>query len=327
MPASLIDPLCTMPLAFVDVETSGASAQFGHRVIEIGIVRVEGGRVVQEYQQLLDPQRRISAGVVALTGITQEMVTGQPTFADAFARICALMQGAAVVGHNVRFDLSFLSNEFRRARSDLTSALGAAQVLDTVRIARRRFGRGGNGLGNLASRLGISPTARHRALADAVTTHQVFEKLLEPVGGWNCCLCDAIVQQGGPMGLMPASSRESELPLEIQEALEQRGQVLLDYLDAREQRTQRIVEPIEVRRFRGELVLVAHCQLRNDRRTFKLERIVSVLRPLLTAPAITLPEMPSLFSAPAEECFQASPTISNRQSVPTHDTPSNSESQ
>ena len=50
------------------------------------------------------------------------------------------------------------------------------------------------------------------------------------------------------------------------------------YLDVRENRTQRIIEPLELRRFRQEMVLVAHCRLRNDRRNFKLDRIVELKR-------------------------------------------------
>jgi predicted DNA-binding transcriptional regulator YafY len=80
------------------------------------------------------------------------------------------------------------------------------------------------------------------------------------------------------MGLLPAGPRRSLLPLELEEALEQRSPVTLEYLDANQNRTRRIIQPIEVRRFRGELVLVAHCQLRNDRRYFKLERIVQLTR-------------------------------------------------
>ena len=80
MSFSLIQPLFDTPIAVLDVETTGASADFGHRVIELGIVRLEGGRVVAEYQQLIDPERRISPGVTALTGISQAMVTGQPRF-------------------------------------------------------------------------------------------------------------------------------------------------------------------------------------------------------------------------------------------------------
>ena len=280
MPISLIQCLRETPLAFVDVETTGASADFGHRVIEIGICRIEGGRVVAEYDQLIDPQRRISPGVTALTGISPAMVAGKPTFRDQFPAMLPLLQGAIVLGHNVRFDLSFLRREFRRAGTELSHALGdSVHVLDTVRIARRRFGRGGNALQSLAPRLGYQPTTAHRALADAQTTAFVFEKLMEPVGGWSCCVCDAIKEQGGPMGLMPANPRESLLPLELEEALEQQSAVLMEYLDARQARTHRLVQPLSVRRANGELLLIAHCHMRNDRRTFKLDRIVQLRRP------------------------------------------------
>src|SRR5688572_6828281 len=92
MPISLVQCLRDTPLAFVDVETTGASADFGHRVIEIGVCRVEGGRVVAEYDQLIDPQRKISAGVTALTGISQSMVAGKPTFTEQFPRLLPLLQ-------------------------------------------------------------------------------------------------------------------------------------------------------------------------------------------------------------------------------------------
>jgi DNA polymerase III epsilon subunit family exonuclease len=278
MSFSLLQPLRDLPFAFVDVETTGASADFGHRVIEIGIARVEAGRIVAQYQQLLDPQRRISAGVTALTGISQSMVEGQPTFQIECPKMLDLMRGAVVVGHNVRFDLGFLRKEFRRSGHEIVEAIGDVPVLDTVRIARRRFGRGGNGLQALAPRLGVYPTIAHRALADVLTTVGVFEKLLEPLGCWNLPLCDALLAQGGKMGLLPANPRESLLPLELEEALEMRKPVMLEYLDAREARTHRVIQPLHVRRVKGELMLVAHCQMRGAQRTFKLERIVQLTR-------------------------------------------------
>ena len=296
MAVSLIHKLREVPLAFVDVETTGASTDFGHRVIEIGICRVEGGRSVAEYQQLVDPQRSVGPGIVALTGITNEMVAGQPLFRDILPRVIELMSGCVVIGHNIRFDLSFLTGEFRRCRRPINECLGDCRhVLDTVRIARRRFGRGGNGLQRLAPRLGVMPTTAHRALADAVTTFGVFEKLMEPAGGWEMMLCDAIGQQGGPMGLLPASPRESLLPLELQEALEQKAKVLMEYVDGDEQRTERIIEPLQVRKFKGELQLVAHCHLRNERRNFKLERIVQLKR-MDPESAVPAPVQLSLFS-------------------------------
>ncbi len=271
---SLIKPLREIPVAFVDVETTGASADYGDRVTELGIVRIEAGRIVGEYQQLVDPERRISPGVVALTGITQEMVTGQPRFGDQLPAALAMLRGAAVVGHNVRFDLSFLNREFRRAGSDLCGELGDAPVFDTVRIARRQFGRSGNGLQRFAPRLGIQPSGAHRALADAQTTAAVFEKLLIPLGHYEMPLCDVFMAQGGPMGLLPANAREAALPIELQDALDQRRPVRMTYVDGRGKETIRSIDPIRVRRTGGELILLAHCHLRGEQRTFKVDRIV-----------------------------------------------------
>lgn len=278
MSISLLQTLRQTPIAFVDVETSGASAGFGDRVIEVGIVRVEEGKTVAEYEQLIDPQRSISVGVSALTGISQKMVTGQPTFAAQFETMLPLLRGAVVIGHNIRFDLSFLASEFRRCQRDIVADLQSNHVLDTVRIARRLFGRGGNGLQSLCRRLGYVPDVAHRALPDAITTLRVFESMIENIGGWEMQLCDAIVHQGGPMGLVGQSERQSVLPLELEEALEQGLPVMMEYMDASLRRTQRVIKPLEVRRFKGELILVAHCELRNDRRNFKIERIVRLDR-------------------------------------------------
>ncbi|MGH7180213.1 MAG: exonuclease domain-containing protein [Tepidisphaeraceae bacterium] len=277
MGLSLLDRLLDLPVAVVDVETTGASADLGERVVEIGVVRYERGAKVSEYQQLIDPKRRIAPGVSALTGITQNMLDGRPTFDEQLPAMVQAMSGAVIVGHNVGFDLSFLAREFARCGQGIESALNRAPVLDTVRMARRRFGRGGNGLQQLAARLGIEADGAHRALADARTTGALLELLLEPIGGWSVSLVDAIASQGGPISLTPTPGR-SQLPLELEEALEQRMTVTMEYLDARANRTQRVIEPLHVRRRNGELILVAHCRLRDGPRTFKLERIVRVAK-------------------------------------------------
>ena len=96
---SLLQPLLDLPIAVVDTETTGASAAFGHKVIEIGIVRIERGQTVARYEQLIDPGRRISPGVTFLTGISQEMVDGQPKFKYQLPEIIKLFEGAAILGH------------------------------------------------------------------------------------------------------------------------------------------------------------------------------------------------------------------------------------
>ena len=281
-PPSLLSCLRTLPVAVVDVETTGASPRWGDRITEIGIVRYEAGQVTRRWEALVDPKRPISPGVQALTGITQEMVDGQPVFAQRVEEITGMLRGAVVVGHNIRFDLGFLASEFRRAKTTLTAALSnpdPPHVLDTVRIARRRFGRGGNSLQILSRRLGVVPTVAHRALPDAETTGQVLERLLEPQGGFGCLLCDALAAQGGTLKLeaRPVNDLE-DLPMEILDAIEAGGTVKMVYLDAHSRQSERLVLPVRLRRFRGTATLVAHCQLRNEQRTFKLDRIVSLNR-------------------------------------------------
>ncbi|HEX3357851.1 MAG TPA: exonuclease domain-containing protein [Tepidisphaeraceae bacterium] len=298
MSFSLLQKLCDIPLVFIDVETTGATAEFGDRIIEVGIVRIEGCKRVAEYAQLVDPQRRISPGVCVLTGISQAMVTGQPTFQQILPQVLKLMRGAAVLGHNVRFDLSFLNKEFRRAGMEMEGAFENPPVFDTVRIARMRFGRGGNGLQRLAPRLGIQPVAAHRALADAQTTHLVFEKLIEPVGGWQICIADTIREQGGPIHLLP-ESRESLLPLALEEALDQSLPVMMEYIDAKQNRTNRVVRPLKIHRRNGEMILIAHCELRNGERTFKIARIVRLERVGAVAEGIIDAMLPGdLFNSP-----------------------------
>lgn len=305
--------LRNVPIAVVDTETTGASAAFGHKIIEIGVVRIANGREVARYEQLIDPKRRITAGVTAFTGITQAMVEGQPKFADQLDVLIGMLSGAAILGHNIRFDLSFLAAEFRRAKLDIKECLGEIPVLDTVRIARRRFGRGGNALPILSRRLGVDPIRSHRALADAITTAAVFEKLLEPMGGYECALCDCLEHQGGAIDLArPASARV--LPLELEEALEANRPVLLEYVDGFGIRTERIVQPLHVRRRMGQLMLIAHCALRNDQRTFKLDRVVRMVQmdmaPLVVPPKVRKRGGARIYDAPmgaAQICDEPNP--------------------
>ncbi len=309
---SLIDPLRNVPLAVFDVETTGACPRWGDRIIEIGIVRYEHGQPVARYEALVDPRRPIAAGVTALTGISQAMVAGRPTFQERLAEILPLLSGAVLVGHNVRFDLAFLIAELRRTGLSLAEAVSCVpptqppvpgfleslfpepepgvglpvslpdrpaalpHVLDTVRIARRRFGRGGNALQRLSRRFGIYPAVAHRALADAEATGLVLERLLEPLGGFGAMLVDVMQAQGGALRLEKLQSEPEPLPIEIFDAIEARRPVRMIYLDREARRTERIITPVHIRRRRGTAALVAHCQLRNEQRTFKLDRIVTL---------------------------------------------------
>src|SRR5690349_61136 len=98
------------PVVFVDVETTGTSARFG-KVIEIGAIRVEGGRVVDEMDTLVDPGAPLPRFTISLTGITDDDMAGAPSFREVAGRLYELLKGAVLVAHNVYFDYGFIKAE------------------------------------------------------------------------------------------------------------------------------------------------------------------------------------------------------------------------
>ncbi len=159
-------------LAIVDLETTGITAT-GDRITEIGIVRVENGVVVEEWQSLVNPQCSIPAEIQALTGITNAMVADAPTFAQLAREILARLDGCVFVAHNARFDYGFIKNAFRRVEMPFT-----ADVLCTVRLSRRLYPEyPSHSLDALIARHRLHGNDRHRALGDARITWQALEAM------------------------------------------------------------------------------------------------------------------------------------------------------
>ena len=159
-------------VAFVDLETTGTSA-IGDRVTEVGIVRVVDDEVVEEWSTLVDPERSIPPDIQVLTGITNEMVRGAPTFAQIRHEVLGRLEGHLFVAHNARFDYGFLKNEFARLEMAFS-----AEVLCTVRLSRKLYPEAsGHSLDALIARHGLvdpldavdpsARTGRHSALGDA----------------------------------------------------------------------------------------------------------------------------------------------------------------
>lgn len=275
---SLLDQLRNLRLAFLDVETTGASPGMGDRITEVGIRLIEGGHVVEDYQQLVNPLRRIPSSIVELTGITQDMVDDAPTFEDVADAIAERLTRAVVIGHNVRFDLGFIKAEFDRTSICFDQLIDCSTVIDTVRLARKAFGRRGNGLQRLAQRLNIEVTAAHRALADSITTAKLFEIILEPHGGYDLLLANVIALQGGACRYFGKSASPEPVPAELEDAIRNGHHVRMIYLDTQNNRTERVVIPLEVRMVRKARCVAAFCTLHQERRTFELGRIVALTR-------------------------------------------------
>jgi DNA polymerase III subunit epsilon len=161
----------------VDVETTGASAQRGHRVTEVALLRVRGdGTRVAAFTSLVNPERPIPPFISALTNITWDMVAEAPRFAELAARIRELVEGAVFVAHNAGFDWRFLSGELERGGGAPLSG----RSLCTVRLARRVVPEiPSRSLDALSMYFGIENSARHRAWGDAQATAVVLGRLLD----------------------------------------------------------------------------------------------------------------------------------------------------
>ncbi len=158
------------PLAFVDLETTGATSS-ADRITEIGIVTVDADGAVAEWQQLVNPGVPIAPFIENLTGISNRMVASAPPFAAVADETLRRLQGRLFVAHNARFDHGFLKHEFKRAGVHFKGP-----ALCTVKLSRALYPEHQrHSLDALIERHGLRAAARHRALADAQLIHQFWQ--------------------------------------------------------------------------------------------------------------------------------------------------------
>ncbi|MCY0387800.1 exonuclease domain-containing protein [Robbsia sp. Bb-Pol-6] len=159
------------PMVFVDLETTG-SDPLKDRITEIGLVEV-GPEGLREWTMMVDPGQPIPPFIEQLTGISNAMVRGQPSFASLAPALAAQLEGKLFIAHNARFDYGFLKSEFKRAGLRFR-----ADVLCTVRLSRTLFPTARkHGLDALIERFALVPRGRHRALADADLLWQFWQHL------------------------------------------------------------------------------------------------------------------------------------------------------
>lgn len=175
-PAVPARPLREEHFVVVDVETTGGTPTRGHRVTEVAAVRVSGGRIVDTFCSLVNPERPIPRMITSLTGISNDMVAEQPRFAQVARQVSEAVEGCVFVAHNAGFDWRFLSHELSLA----TGMTLSGRQLCTVRLARRLLPQlPSRSLDGLASWFGLEIEHRHRALDDAVATAKVLVRMLD----------------------------------------------------------------------------------------------------------------------------------------------------
>jgi DNA polymerase-3 subunit epsilon len=168
--------LAELTYTVFDTETTGLNPTAGDCIISIGAVRIVNGRLLRDeyFDQLIDPQRPIPADSTQVHGITDEMVKDQPAIAEVLPAFERFAQGTILVAHNAAFDMRMLQMTERTTGVKLTNP-----VLDTLLLsAVLHPAHQNHNLRTIAGRMGIQVHGRHTALGDAMTTAQIFLKLL-----------------------------------------------------------------------------------------------------------------------------------------------------
>jgi DNA polymerase-3 subunit epsilon len=162
----------------VDLETTGTGPSRGDRITEAAAVLVSRNTVRPLFHSLVNPQQPIPYFITQLTGISDAMVAGAPTFNDIAGELAGHLAGRVFVAHNAQFDWGFLQAEFGRIAPGGLEAIVETKLC-TVRLARRILRHlPRRNLDAVCAYYGISIEGRHRALGDAVATAEVLKRLL-----------------------------------------------------------------------------------------------------------------------------------------------------
>ena len=152
----------------LDLETTGLVPNVDS-IVEIGAVKFRNERVLDTFQTLVNPYRELPRFVQRLTGIEQKSLDKAPPFAAVSEDLIDFVGNLPIVGHNIAFDLAFLSKHGVPLNSESYDTWDLAAVLLPGNLEYS--------LQKLAADIGYVPSKAHRALADAQATHKVFVAL------------------------------------------------------------------------------------------------------------------------------------------------------
>lgn len=150
----------------------------GGRITEIGALRVEDGKVVGEFKQLVNPEQPVPSFITRMTGISDDMLWDAPLFRSVAADLELFLDGAIFIAHNVNFDYSFIKAAFDNMGSKFNM-----DRMCTARLSRRLYpDQRRHNLDTIIERHGFVVTDRHRAFDDAKVLYEFYQRAIEEHG-------------------------------------------------------------------------------------------------------------------------------------------------
>lgn len=162
----------------LDTETTGMDPYEGHRIVEIGCVELENHLPTgNHYHIYINPERDVPAEVVAVHGLTEEFLKDKKTFAEVYHEFLEFISDAKLVIHNAEFDMKFINHHLTEMGAP---AIPATQVLDSLKMARKKFPGSPASLDALCKRFNVDNSSRtlHGALLDSEILAEVYLELL-----------------------------------------------------------------------------------------------------------------------------------------------------
>ena len=157
----------------LDTETTGLDFT-RERLVEFAAVRLENGKIVDEYQTLINPQQHIRKSSIAIHGITQEMVEDAPTEEEAMPKILEFIGDYPIVAHNAIFDYSFLNEAKLRTTGE---KMENPRIDTQVMFREIAPDLESHGLEALTQRFNVELKNHHRAMADTMGLAMAYPKL------------------------------------------------------------------------------------------------------------------------------------------------------
>lgn len=167
-----------------DFETTGFNAGGADSIIEIGAVKLKDGAVIEKYDELINPGRKLPQKIIDVTNITDEMLEGKRNEEEAIKSFIDWVGDLPMVAHNAKFDVSFLEMCYRKYNlGEFTNP-----VIDTLELSRtmdNNYAR--HSLSALVKRYNVpwDENAHHRGDYDAEGTALVFHKMMEKLDSLN----------------------------------------------------------------------------------------------------------------------------------------------